>query len=97
MIGAASLIGETVYVANLDKTETYAFDAANGERVWSFKDGAYNPVISDGRRLYLTGYKTIYALQPVTPAQVQAKAKAAKAKQKGKKEGGAKKDGAATK
>ena len=99
VIGAASLIGETVYVANLDKTETYGFNAATGEKVWSFKDGAYNPVISDGRRLYLTGYKTIYALQPVTPAQVQAKAKAAKAKQKqkGKKEGGAKKDGAATK
>lgn len=91
VIGAASLIGETVYVANLDKTETYAFNAANGEKVWSFKDGAYNPVISDGRRLYLTGYKTIYALQPVTPAQVQTKAAKAKQKQKGKKDGGAKK------
>ncbi len=68
-------------------------DAANGEKVWTFKDGAYNPVISDGRRLYMTGYKTIYALQPVTPAQVQAKAKAAKAKQKqnGKKKSAAKK------
>lgn len=91
VIGAASLIGETVYVANLDKTETYAFNAASGEKVWSFKDGAYNPVISDGRRLYLTGYKTIYALQPVTPAQVQSKAAKAKQKQKGKKDGGAKK------
>ena len=82
VIGAASLIGETVYVANLDKTETFAFNAANGEKVWTFKDGAYNPVISDGRRLYLTGYKTIYALKPRTPAEVKRKAKAAEAKVK---------------
>jgi len=84
VIGAATLIGETVYVANLDKTETYAFNAANGERIWTFKDGAYNPVISDGRRLYLTGYKTIYALKPATEAQLRAKAKKAAAKQRQK-------------
>jgi outer membrane protein assembly factor BamB len=80
VIGAASLIGETVYVANLDKTETFAFNAVNGEKVWTFKDGAYNPVISDGVRLYLTGYKTLYALKPRTPADVRRKAKAAEAK-----------------
>jgi outer membrane protein assembly factor BamB len=82
VIGAASLIGETVYVANLDKTETFAFNAVNGEKVWSFKDGAYNPVISDGVRLYLTGYKTLYALKPRTPADVKRKAKRAEAKKK---------------
>ena len=37
---------------------TTAVNAANGEKVLSFHDGAYNPVISDGKRLYLTGYKT---------------------------------------
>jgi outer membrane protein assembly factor BamB len=83
VIGAASLIGETVYVANLDNTQTYAFNAANGEKLWSFKDGAYNPVISDGVRLYLTGYKTLYALKPTTSAEVKRKAKAAEAKKKG--------------
>jgi outer membrane protein assembly factor BamB len=82
VIGAGSLIGETIYVASLDKTETYAFNAASGEEVWKFKDGAYNPVISDGRRLYLTGYKTIYALKPRTLADVKRKAKAAEAKKK---------------
>ena len=62
------------------QTETFAFNAANGEKVWTFKDGAYNPVISDGVRLYLTGYKTLYALKPRTPAEVRRKAKAAEAK-----------------
>jgi outer membrane protein assembly factor BamB len=82
VIGAASLIGETVYVANLADTETDAFNAANGEKLWSFKDGAYNPVISDGRLLYLTGYKTIYGMRPVSAEHVSRKAEAAKSKQK---------------
>jgi outer membrane protein assembly factor BamB len=82
VIGAGSLIGETVYVANLNTTETDAFNAATGERLWAFKDGAYNPVISDGQDLYLTGYKTLYALKPTTRAQLAKKAKAAKAKEK---------------
>ena len=64
VIGAASLIGETVYFANLDDTETIAVNASNGAEVWSFRDGAYNPIISDGKRLYLTGYKFIYSLKP---------------------------------
>jgi outer membrane protein assembly factor BamB len=90
VIGAGSLIGETVYVANLNTTETDAFDAATGKKLWTFKDGAYNPVISDGESLYLTGYKTLYALRPTTHAHLAQKAKAAKAKQKG---GGQKKPG----
>jgi outer membrane protein assembly factor BamB len=87
VIGAASVIGNIVYVANLGTTETDGFDTANGKKVWTFKDGAYNPVISDGRNLYLTGYKTIYRLKPRTAADVKRKAQkaAAAAKQKAKK------------
>jgi outer membrane protein assembly factor BamB len=62
--GAASLIGDTVYVANLSSTETTGYSAGDGKEVFGFRDGAYNPVISDGRRLYLTGYERIYALSP---------------------------------
>jgi outer membrane protein assembly factor BamB len=98
--GAASVIGETVYVANLDTTETTGYDAANGNEVFNFRDGAYNPVISDGNRLYLTGYKTLYALKPISEAELKAAAKRkaanAKAKRKGNEEGGARK-GAGTK
>jgi outer membrane protein assembly factor BamB len=95
--GAASLIGDTVYVADLKTTSTYGFNAANGDQVFQYSDGAYNPVISDGAQFYLTGYKTLYAFKPVTgrpaqngiaqkapkPAQPQQKAKKAD-KKKGK-------------
>jgi outer membrane protein assembly factor BamB len=62
--GAASLIGETVYVGDLTTTRTHGYNASNGKEIFTFRDGAYNPVISDGKRLYLTGYKTIYSLKP---------------------------------
>jgi outer membrane protein assembly factor BamB len=88
VIGAASLIGETVYVANLNTTETDGFDAATGKKVWTFKDGAYNPVISDGQHLFLTGYKTIYSLRPVSSADLARKAKNSKAKTNAKAKGG---------
>jgi outer membrane protein assembly factor BamB len=93
--GAASVIGETVYVANLSSTETTGYSLGNGNEVFNFRDGAYNPVISDGNRLYLTGYKTLYALKPISEAELKAaaKRKAAKARQKAKQQGGGEKGG----
>jgi outer membrane protein assembly factor BamB len=96
--GAASLIGDTVYVADLQHTSTYGFNAANGHKVLEYSDGAYNPVISNGKEIYLTGYKAIYALAPAPGPAVngfvqkpQSKAKkAGKEKQKGNKKGGKK-------
>lgn len=67
--GAASVIGEIVYVANLDTTETYAYNVRTGQRVFRFRDGAYNPVVSDGKRIYLTGVKRVYALRPLKPTE----------------------------
>jgi outer membrane protein assembly factor BamB len=97
--GAASLIGDTVYVADLQHTSTYGFNAANGHRVFEYSDGAYNPVISNGQQLFLTGYKTIYALTPGQgPAAngIIAKPQAKPAK-KGKKQGSKKRSGGAKK
>lgn len=89
--GAASVIGETVYVADLTSTQTTGYGASGGNEVFNFRDGAYNPVVSDGKRLYLTGYKTLYALKPITEAEIKAKAAKATAKRNGKKKGGGKK------
>jgi outer membrane protein assembly factor BamB len=87
--GAASLIGETVYVGDLSTTRTHGFNAASGKKVFEFRDGAYNPVISDGKRLYLTGYKTIYSMKPVEGKAslgfIPGKGKGKKAKGKGRK------------
>ena len=65
VIGSLSVIGRVVYVATFQGTTTTGFKLTNGEKKFSFKTGAYMPVISDGRRIYLTGYSSIFALQPV--------------------------------
>jgi outer membrane protein assembly factor BamB len=62
--GAATVIGDVVYYSNLGKENTAALNARTGNKVWEFHAGAFNPVISDGRRIYLTGYSAQYAFEP---------------------------------
>lgn len=78
--GAASVIGSIVYFANLGNNSTIGLDVRTGRKVWGRRDGGYNPVISDGIRLYLVGYAHLYALKPVKAAK--RKHAAAKAKHK---------------
>jgi outer membrane protein assembly factor BamB len=66
--GAASVIGRFVYYSTLSRRRTYALDAHTGRVVWSLGRGAFNPAISDGKRLYITGYSTVYGF--ATPAQL---------------------------
>lgn len=72
--GAASLIGGTVFVSNLRKTTTVGLNAETGKRNFGFPDGAYNPAISDGRWLILTGKRRIYGLEPMDREKARAKA-----------------------
>ena len=58
--------------------DTIAVRAANGGELWRFRDGAYNPVISDGKRIYLTGYKHIYGMKQVPPGGGGSKEKKSK-------------------
>ncbi|WCB93929.1 beta-propeller repeat protein [Baekduia alba] len=60
--GGPVVIGDLVFYSNLTKHSTGAVGAATGHAVWSIGRGAFNPVISDGQRIYLVGYATLYAL-----------------------------------
>ena len=62
--GAGSMIGDVFYVGDLRTTQTFGFRASDGKQVFASTEGAYNPVISDGHWLYMTGYRVIYALRP---------------------------------
>jgi outer membrane protein assembly factor BamB len=62
--GAGSMVGGVFYAGDLKTTQTWGLNARNGNVVFESSDGAYNPVISDGRLLYMTGVRVIYALQP---------------------------------
>jgi outer membrane protein assembly factor BamB len=70
--GAPTVLGSLVYFSscgscstyesNRNARRTFAVDAVTGRLAWSFPDGEYSPVVSDGMRVYLTGYTTLYAL-----------------------------------
>jgi len=62
--GAATVIGDLVFVSELEQRKTWALGVNTGQTVWSTDRGAFNPAISDGRRLYLLGWKRIFAFDP---------------------------------
>jgi outer membrane protein assembly factor BamB len=62
--GAATVIGNIVYYSNWGKRNTTALGASTGRRVWTSDSGAFNPVISDGNEVYLTGFQKVMALAP---------------------------------
>ena len=65
--GAATLIGDTVFVSDLGRRMTWALGARTGKTLWKTHRGAFNPAISDGRRVYFTAYTSLFALDPAGP------------------------------
>ena len=44
---------------------TYGVSAKNGHQLWHFSAGKYaNPVVADGKRIYVTGRSAVFALKP---------------------------------
>ena len=63
--GAASVIGDVVYVSVIgEAVGTIGYAVKDGEVVFEHELGEYNPAITDGQRLYLTGYSTLRAFTP---------------------------------
>ena len=62
--GAASVIGNIVYYSSLSARNTVGLSARTGREVWRFNRGGFNPAISDGKRLFVTGYASVYAFEP---------------------------------
>jgi outer membrane protein assembly factor BamB len=64
VVGSLSAVGDIVYAAEFTHETTSGFMMRSGRRVLRYPRGTYTPVVSDGRRLYLTGYSSITALKP---------------------------------
>jgi outer membrane protein assembly factor BamB len=65
--GAPTIVGDVVYYSSLGNHDTQGLKVSGGRRVWSFPHGAFNPVISDGKRIYLTTNSTLFGLIPKQP------------------------------
>jgi outer membrane protein assembly factor BamB len=62
--GSATVIGNVVYYAGLRLNRTVGLNARTGRPKFSWGDGEFTPVISDGKAIYLIGYSRIYKLLP---------------------------------
>jgi outer membrane protein assembly factor BamB len=62
--GSATILGRIVYFSDLGTHSTYGLGVATGKVEFRADTGAFDPVISDGRRVYLTGYTALYDLAP---------------------------------
>jgi hypothetical protein len=64
ILGAASVLGETVYVAGLGpNVGTFGFNVKTGKKVFESDLGEYSPVVSDGHRMYLVSASGIRAFE----------------------------------
>jgi outer membrane protein assembly factor BamB len=59
--GGAVVLGDLVFYSTLNRTTT-AVGARTGQKVWTTHRGAFNPVVSNGRGLFLVGYTNLYGL-----------------------------------
>ncbi|MFT4048374.1 MAG: PQQ-binding-like beta-propeller repeat protein [Solirubrobacterales bacterium] len=81
--GAPTVVGKVVYFSTIDTTNTYGLSTRSGKRVFARGSGAYNPVISDGHRIYWTGYESISALVKSSSYEREAKERRAALRRKG--------------
>jgi outer membrane protein assembly factor BamB len=65
--GSATIVGDVVYFSDLGSKTTLGLDVRSGQQVFSFPDGAFNPVICDLKAIYLAGYTTLYQMLPNRP------------------------------
>jgi outer membrane protein assembly factor BamB len=62
--GSPTIIGRNVYFADLGDHNTYGLGISTGRVTFRFDSGSFDPVISDGNSIFLTGTSGLYELTP---------------------------------
>ncbi len=73
--GSATIIGRIVYFADLGQHRTYGLGISTGRVLFEMDTGSFDPVISDGEHIYLTGYTGLYGLAPAESGSRSAQAR----------------------
>jgi hypothetical protein len=64
--GGIVVLGDLVFYSTLNK-HTTALGAHTGKKVWTIPRGAFNPVVSDGRGIFLNGMTNLYGIDGRPP------------------------------
>jgi outer membrane protein assembly factor BamB len=62
--GSPTIVGRIVYFADLGTRTTTGLGISTGRVVFHWGSGSFDPVITDGRNLYLTGYTGLFGISP---------------------------------
>jgi outer membrane protein assembly factor BamB len=65
--GSASVVDGIVYFSSFGR-RTYGLVARTGRPVWTFPDGEYTPVVADRERVYVVGYRRVFAFASRPPS-----------------------------
>jgi outer membrane protein assembly factor BamB len=66
--GTPTVVGRTVYTSSFETKKTTGLDARTGKPVFHWGSAGYTPMISDGERVFLTGFQTVWAFDAKHPA-----------------------------
>ena len=58
------MLGNVVYYSSLGSNTSIGLNLRDGHKVFSFPDGEFTPVITDGKVVFLIGYSSIYQMIP---------------------------------
>ena len=62
--GSATVLGRIVYFSDLASHRTYGLGISTGRLVFEKDTGAFDPAVSDGDHVYITGDSSLFALAP---------------------------------
>jgi outer membrane protein assembly factor BamB len=82
--GSPTIVGNIVYFSDLGQHNTFGLGISTGRLVFEKQTGAFDPVVSDGRDIYLNGYTGLFGLEPldVEPEEHEPSGSKARAKEK---------------
>jgi outer membrane protein assembly factor BamB len=62
--GSPTILGQVLYFADLGLHKTYALNLRTGAVIYTRHSGSFDPAISDGTRIFLSGITGLYGLVP---------------------------------
>lgn len=71
--GSPTIVGDVVYFSDLGRSRTYGLGIRTGRRVFRANLGGYDPIVSDGRSLFLTGRRSVTRLTPLAAGRREAR------------------------
>ncbi|HEY5198187.1 MAG TPA: PQQ-binding-like beta-propeller repeat protein, partial [Solirubrobacteraceae bacterium] len=62
--GSPTILGQILYFADLGLHKTYALNLKTGAVIYTRHSGSFDPVVSDGSLIFLSGITGLYGLIP---------------------------------